>query len=375
MGAAGLFLSLLCGSLLCLSVVRYDLKPHKSARWKDTLVPNNGVFELRLFTTSGSAYANYYLSIFFVNNLFHRPAWVANRESSLLDTSCVLSLGTSGNLIIIDQRKAPFSLNSALLAETGEITAILLDSEYAVHRVFSTKSDVFSFGVIMLEILSGRRIMVFHSDRSLNLLGRESMGAVVKQSRSRSHGPCIGGNSIESEIPHVLEHCSVVHPGAPSGSAEATSYSSKFKLLYQGIEMNWSSGDWLCAVCQHQNFKKREACQRCEYPKLGGPDVSSFIYKEVLPGDWFCNVLGCGAHNYASRSTCHHCGALKGNNGGVVSNSSAVSGYVPEGGVLLPPGWKKGDWICTRNGCGVHNYASRMECFHCRTPRDYGNAN
>ena len=47
-----------------------------------------------------------------------------------------------------------------------------MSPEYAVHGLFSTKSDVFSFGVIMLEIISGRRNTTFvNLDHSLNLLG------------------------------------------------------------------------------------------------------------------------------------------------------------------------------------------------------------
>ncbi|KAF8031243.1 hypothetical protein BT93_D0447 [Corymbia citriodora subsp. variegata] len=47
-----------------------------------------------------------------------------------------------------------------------------MSPEYAVHGLFSTKSDVFSFGVIMLEIVSGQRNTTFASlDHSLNLLG------------------------------------------------------------------------------------------------------------------------------------------------------------------------------------------------------------
>ncbi|KAI6681712.1 hypothetical protein NL676_035593 [Syzygium grande] len=135
--------------------------------------------------------------------------------------------------------------------------------------------------------------------------------------------------------------------------------------------MSWSGGDWLCGACQHQNFKKREACQRCSYPKFGGPDVSTYLMynrTEVLAGDWHCNAMSCGAHNYASRSNCYRCGALKSDYVG-----SCSGGYRPETGV--PPGWKAGDWICDRYGCGVHNYASRTECFKCKTPRCYGKAN
>ncbi|KAK6157121.1 hypothetical protein DH2020_011369 [Rehmannia glutinosa] len=49
--------------------------------------------------------------------------------------------------------------------------------EYAVHGRFSVKSDVFSFGVLVLEIVSGKRNSAFsHADRSLNLLGHFILG-------------------------------------------------------------------------------------------------------------------------------------------------------------------------------------------------------
>ncbi|XVE50436.1 hypothetical protein DITRI_Ditri01bG0162300 [Diplodiscus trichospermus] len=43
--------------------------------------------------------------------------------------------------------------------------------EYALEGVFSVKSDVFSFGVLMLEILSGKKNTGFYQTNSLNLLG------------------------------------------------------------------------------------------------------------------------------------------------------------------------------------------------------------
>lgn len=44
--------------------------------------------------------------------------------------------------------------------------------EYAIDGLFSTKSDVFSFGVIVLEITSGQKNRNFqHADHDLNLLG------------------------------------------------------------------------------------------------------------------------------------------------------------------------------------------------------------
>ncbi|KAL6984871.1 hypothetical protein U1Q18_018251 [Sarracenia purpurea var. burkii] len=131
-------------------------------------------------------------------------------------------------------------------------------------------------------------------------------------------------------------------------------------------------GDWMCSPCQHLNFKKRESCQRCRWPKFqGGTDVSAYGINrtEVLAGDWYCNAMNCGAHNYASRTSCYRCGVTK---DGYCGNATG-GGYTCDGGSGLP-GWKSGDWVCTRQGCGMHNYASRMECFKCKTPKDFGDA-
>lgn len=48
--------------------------------------------------------------------------------------------------------------------------------EYAMDGVFSVKSDVFSFGVLIIEIVSGKKNRgIYNSSRQLNLLGHVSL--------------------------------------------------------------------------------------------------------------------------------------------------------------------------------------------------------
>ena len=46
--------------------------------------------------------------------------------------------------------------------------------EYALEGRFSEKSDVFSFGVVLLEIATGARNISFEEEGSLSLLGHVS---------------------------------------------------------------------------------------------------------------------------------------------------------------------------------------------------------
>ncbi|KAK3199304.1 hypothetical protein Dsin_022719 [Dipteronia sinensis] len=46
-----------------------------------------------------------------------------------------------------------------------------MSPEYAIEGIFSIKSDVFSFGVLLLEIVSGKKNTGFYQTTSLNLLG------------------------------------------------------------------------------------------------------------------------------------------------------------------------------------------------------------
>ncbi|KAH0901803.1 hypothetical protein HID58_041306, partial [Brassica napus] len=58
------------------------------------------------------------------------------------------------------------------LMDFEAFTSGYMSPEYAMDGIFSTKSDVFSFGVLLLEIISGKRNKGFYnSDHDLNLLG------------------------------------------------------------------------------------------------------------------------------------------------------------------------------------------------------------
>lgn len=53
--------------------------------------------------------------------------------------------------------------------------------EYAMGGIFSEKSDVFSFGVLLMEIVSGRRNVSFNQgEESSSLLGSVSFGSLVR---------------------------------------------------------------------------------------------------------------------------------------------------------------------------------------------------
>lgn len=126
--------------------------------------------------------------------------------------------------------------------------------------------------------------------------------------------------------------------------------------LFTSAERMSRPGDWNCRSCQHLNFQRRESCQRCGDSRAGGDfggyggrsGGSSFGFtgSDVRPGDWYCTAGNCGAHNFASRSSCFKCGVYKDDStGGFDSDIPRSRGF---GSGSNRSGWKSGDWICTR---------------------------
>jgi hypothetical protein len=50
-----------------------------------------------------------------------------------------------------------------------------MSPEYALEGLFSIKSNVFSFGVLLLEIMSGKKNTGFYQTNSLHLIGYVSI--------------------------------------------------------------------------------------------------------------------------------------------------------------------------------------------------------
>ncbi|XP_056162100.1 receptor-like serine/threonine-protein kinase SD1-8 isoform X2 [Syzygium oleosum] len=118
-----------CSFSLCLSVTATDkLLPGQDISGNKTLVSPNQVFVLGFFKTGGSSSANYYLGIWFREDPYQKPIWVANREYPLVDSSGVLAIRYDGNLVMTDRRQIPVLINSVMLATSNGTHATLLDS-------------------------------------------------------------------------------------------------------------------------------------------------------------------------------------------------------------------------------------------------------
>lgn len=143
-------------------------------------------------------------------------------------------------------------------------------------------------------------------------------------------------------------------------------------------------GDWNCRSCNHLNFQRRESCQRCTEPRAssggeygissfggrsGGGSYGFITGPDVRPGDWYCSVANCGAHNFASRSSCFKCTAPKDHETDLPTNMRSVFGFAASAGssTSRPATWKSGDWFCTR--FLLYFFISSCHYYSCGSPK------
>ena len=143
-----------------------------------------------------------------------------------------------------------------------------MSPEYAVDGNFSVKSDVFSFGVLVLEIMSGRRNRGFwHPEHDLNLLGHVSIRWVappanyfkVNFDASWSKDDCIVGIGVVVRD-HMGEFfAGMTKVGEKASSAEVAELVAAREAIVFAVEAGFSNlvleGDNLVVMNSLQSSK------------------------------------------------------------------------------------------------------------------------
>ncbi|KAK9290055.1 hypothetical protein L1049_008219 [Liquidambar formosana] len=99
------------------------IRPGDQLNVSNTLVSANGIFTLGFFNLRGDS-KNTYLGIWYTNRA--KRVWVANRDTPIFNNSTVLTIDTTGKLVITSTGDDPITLNSD--QATGNATATLEDT-------------------------------------------------------------------------------------------------------------------------------------------------------------------------------------------------------------------------------------------------------
>ncbi|KAK7405116.1 hypothetical protein VNO78_06312 [Psophocarpus tetragonolobus] len=179
----------------------------------NTLVSQGGIFELGFFSPGKKSHSKKKRKHRKEEERIERKAKKLDNDSAQKNSilmieiespkGCILRFGlesnnmgrsinnVSSNKVVLDLEKKPIILSSLLINVYAIVVPCvnvakafchaqsIIDAggymapEYAVDGYFSVKSDVFSFGILMLEVICGKRNKAYYyTDTTLNLVGQ-----------------------------------------------------------------------------------------------------------------------------------------------------------------------------------------------------------
>ncbi|KAL5730648.1 hypothetical protein ACHQM5_003446 [Ranunculus cassubicifolius] len=146
----------------CVHTLDYTMKPSDSILDGQTLNSRGGMFQLGFFTPSSKSNKRY-LGMWYKSLPAQTVVWIANRDSPILDTSGILKIDSTGNLVILVNQtaRAIWSSNSSKTLGSSPVVEFLESGNLVLRdsRNDDTKSYVWqSFDYPTDTLLPGMKL-------------------------------------------------------------------------------------------------------------------------------------------------------------------------------------------------------------------------
>ncbi|PIA38451.1 hypothetical protein AQUCO_02800277v1 [Aquilegia coerulea] len=133
-------------TLFCqdINIAAYTLTPSQSILDGQTLLSQGEKFELGFFSPTNIS-KNRYLGIWYNLNVVpvQTVVWVANRESPLKDTSGVLKIGASGNIVVVNQTEGVIWSSNVSKTVDNPILEFLESGNLVLRDVNNSSSETY----------------------------------------------------------------------------------------------------------------------------------------------------------------------------------------------------------------------------------------